>query len=116
MNESENPVSISADRKSRQLTVIWADKHKSLIPFGLLRKACPCASCRGGHEFMSSEPDPAIFDREEYPEGPDNRMANIQGVGSYALGIEWEDGHNAGIYNWHYLRALCPCDICRAGK
>jgi DUF971 family protein len=26
------------------------------------------------------------------------------------LTIVWEDGHDYGIYNWHYLRALCPCE------
>lgn len=114
MNGSETPISISAVRKARLLTINWADKHNSQIPFGLLRKACPCASCRGGHENMSSEPDPKLFESGDFPESPENRMVNIQGVGSYAVGIEWEDGHNAGIYNWHYLRALCPCDVCRA--
>jgi len=29
------------------------------------------------------------------------------------LTIVWEDGHDYGIYNWHYLRALCPCNECR---
>jgi DUF971 family protein len=31
-------------------------------------------------------------------------------TGSYALTIVWEDGHDYGIFNWHYLRALCPCE------
>ena len=34
----------------------------------------------------------------------------IVAVGSYALTIVWEDGHDYGIFNWHYLRALCPCE------
>jgi len=113
MNNDVNPVSISADRSTRILTVSWADGHKSLYPFGLLRKACPCASCRGGHEYMSAEPDPMVFNFESFPEGPENRMISLEAVGSYAVGFQWEDGHQAGIYNWHYLRALCPCEICR---
>ena len=28
--------------------------------------------------------------------------------------LVWEDGHDYGIYNWHYLRALCPCEADRA--
>ena len=35
-------------------------------------------------------------------------------VQPYALTIVWEDGHDYGIYNWHYLRALCPCPEDRA--
>ena len=23
------------------------------------------------------------------------------------------DGHDHGIFNWHYLRMLCPCEVCR---
>ena len=34
-------------------------------------------------------------------------MKSLEGVGNYALNIEWEDGHKYGIYNWHFLRSLC---------
>jgi DUF971 family protein len=34
-------------------------------------------------------------------------------VGSYAITPSWEDGHDYGIYQWSYLRALCPCKSCR---
>ena len=27
--------------------------------------------------------------------------------------VVWEDGHDYGIYNWYYLRKLCPCAECR---
>ena len=45
---------------------------------------------------------------------PATRLNNLKAVGSYALTIVWEDGHDLGIYNWHYLRALCPCPEDRA--
>ena len=38
---------------------------------------------------------------------------NIQQIND-ELAIVWEDGHDYGIFNWHYLRALCPCAECRA--
>ncbi len=113
MSQTASPVSLSANRSSRILTVVWADGHNSLYPFGLLRKACPCASCRGGHEYMSADPDPIVFTYESFPDEPDYRLANIEAVGSYAVMFTWEDGHQAGIYNWNYLRALCPCEQCR---
>jgi DUF971 family protein len=112
LRKEANPTSITADRKQAQLTVIWTDGHTSIYPFGLLRAACPCAGCRGGHEHMSAEPDPAVFDME-YPDSAETHMRSIEGVGSYAITIDWEDGHHYGIYNWHYLRALCPCSECR---
>ena len=61
---------------------------------------------------MSSSPDPKVFDTQPV-DSPASRLKNIEAVGTYAITIEWEDGHHFGIYNWNYLRALCPCPICR---
>jgi DUF971 family protein len=110
---SEKPTGITANRKSRELTITWGDGHVSVYPFGLLRAACPCASCRGGHENMSAEPDPAVFGMV-LEESPGTYLENVKAVGSYAITIVWGDGHDYGIYNWHYLRTLCPCEECRA--
>ena len=106
---NEKPININVNKKNREFTIQWDDGHTSVYPFGLLRAACPCASCRGGHQNMRPEPDPGVF---ELPmaETPATRINNVKAVGSYALTIVWEDGHDYGIYNWHYLRALCPCE------
>lgn len=106
------PAGITANRNAGELSVTWDDGHTSLYPFSLLRHACPCAECRGGHDQMSSEPDREVFllPRED---SPATRLKDVELVGSYALTVEWEDGHHFGIYNWHYLRALCPCPVCR---
>ena len=61
---------------------------------------------------MKSEPDAEVFSRK-IEDTSSTRLANVVAVGSYALTIVWEDGHDYGIYNWHYLRALCPCAECR---
>lgn len=106
------PISITADRAARTLTIAWNDKHTSVFPLGLMRAACPCAGCRGGHENMRAEPDPEVFE-VNLPDSSATRINRVELVGSYALTIEWEDGHHYGIYNWHYLRALCPCSECR---
>jgi DUF971 family protein len=107
-----SPSGITADRNIGVLIINWDDGHVSTYSFSLLRQACPCAECRGGHENMSSEPDPQVFTLPE-EQSPSTRMRNLEAVGTYAITIEWEDGHHYGIYNWHYLRALCPCNICR---
>jgi DUF971 family protein len=106
------PNSIQANKKISELYILWNDGHESHYPFWLLRAACPCASCRGGHENMQTEPDSGVFDNK-LPESSATRIKLIEPVGSYALTITWEDGHHFGIFNWHYLRALCPCEICR---
>lgn len=94
------------------MTVTWADGHTSVFPFYLLRAACPCAQCRGGHENMRAEPGADVFAAAP-EESPRTRLTNVLPTGSYAITIVWEDGHDYGIYNWHYLRALCPCPVCR---
>lgn len=110
----EKPVNVTAKKSKREFTVTWESGHTSVYPFGLLRAACPCAQCRGGHENMKSEPDEAVFSMQ-MEENSSTQIANVVATGSYALTIVWEDGHDYGIYNWHYLRALCPCEACRAG-
>ena len=113
---SEKPTGVSANKSKKEFTITWNDGHTSVYPFGLLRAACPCASCRGGHENMKSEPDADIFTKQITEDNSTTRLSNIVATGSYALTIVWEDGHDYGIFNWHYLRALCPCDECRKGK
>ncbi len=106
------PTGIKADRQRKILSISWKDQHDTEIPFGLLRNACPCAECRGGHENMRTDPDPGVF---ELPliDTRTTEIRDIQTVGNYAINIEWADGHRFGIYHWDYLRALCACDECR---
>jgi DUF971 family protein len=109
---SIRPINITGDRASRKLAIQWNDGHLSEYSFSLLRNACPCAECRGGHAKMGGDPDPIIFDLPDMDE-PANRLKDIEAVGTYALTFAWEDGHHYGIYNWSYLRRLCPCRECR---
>ena len=106
------PASITANRQMRKLTVIWDDGHESVYSFELLRAGCPCAECRGGHEKMGSEPPPEAFEAHITDEKK-IILVTIVPVGSYAITPVWEDGHDYGIYQWAYLRALCPCQVCR---
>ncbi len=106
------PAGITADRTRSEMTIRWNDSHTSIYPFELLRAACPCAACRGGHEHMSPEPDEGVFSKH-LGDTPQTHIVRVDAVGSYAIMIEWEDGHSYGIYNWHYLRKLCPCPECR---
>ena len=90
---NEKPTNITVNKKSREFIVNWDDGHVSVYPFGLLRAGCPCASCRGGHENMRSEPDPGVFNLQ-LEDSPATRISNVKAVGSYALTIVWEDGHD----------------------
>jgi DUF971 family protein len=106
------PISITAVREKKQLSVLWEDGHASLYSFSLLRAGCPCAECRGGHDRMGDTPDPDVFGAQ-LPDGPSTRLKTLLPVGAYGITPVWEDGHDAGIYRWEYLRALCPCESCR---
>jgi DUF971 family protein len=108
---SISPAEIIADKKENILTVRWSDGHESRYPFGLVRAGCPCVMCRGGHDKMSQDPDPSVFD-VVLPDSPSTHLVSARAVGAYAISFTWEDGHNEGIYAWDYLRALCPCEKC----
>lgn len=112
MMSSIRPTGVTANRQNREVEITWNDGHRSVYSFSLLRHACPCAQCRGGHEHMSAEPDPQVFSQAE-EDTPATRLAGLEGAGQYGLSPAWEDGHQYGIYTWSYLRALCPCDACR---
>lgn len=99
------PKSITANRKEARLHIEWSDAVQSAYPFDLLRNACPCAQCRGGHENMRPEPDPNML-IIPLMDASASKLKSLEAVGNYAINIEWEDGHKYGIYNWHYLRAL----------
>jgi DUF971 family protein len=100
------PKSITANRKESRLFVEWSDGQTCAYPFDLLRNACPCAQCRGGHENMRPEPDPNMLIIPLMATTA-TKLKNLEAVGNYAINIEWEDGHKYGIYNWHYLYVLC---------
>lgn len=107
------PIDITADKQRGTLVIEWEDHHTSTYSFSLLRAACPCAECRGGHANMSSKPNPAVFEKPQ-DDGPASRLDRIEVVGTFAICPRWQDGHDFGIFTWPYLRALCPCAECRA--
>ncbi|MEI6396113.1 MAG: gamma-butyrobetaine hydroxylase-like domain-containing protein [Verrucomicrobiota bacterium] len=40
-------------------------------------------------------------------------MNSVEAVGSYAIQINWSDGHNSGIYSFDHLREICQCAACK---
>jgi DUF971 family protein len=41
-------------------------------------------------------------------------LSEMEAVGLFGLRPYWKDGHNTGIFGLRMLRAMCPCDECRA--
>jgi DUF971 family protein len=110
------PTAIHLNRSKRLLIIPWDDGHISEYPWAGLREACPCVECRGGHENMGAAPDPGVFDVIPLTRAKSHELTRVLPVGNYAIQPEWSDGHHTGLYTWAYLRALCPCDQCRADR
>ena len=103
------PANIVLDREKHILQIDWKDGHSSTYPLDELREACPCATCRGGHEFMGPDHDPDLLTLQPVRS---YKVEDMQLSGNYALQFVWSDGHDAGIYSWEYLRRICPCPEC----
>lgn len=70
--------------------------------------ACRCAGCvdEWTHESLLK---PELIPKDIRPKA-------IDLVGSYAIHIDWSDGHATGIYSYDYLREVCACDVCKAPR
>lgn len=91
-------------RDGNRLRIEWSDGQKREIPFGELRDACPCATCR---EKRNKPPEPSgglpVLSMAEA------RPLTVQGVrpvGNYAYSIAFSDGHDTGIFTLELLRSL----------
>ncbi|HEV2298449.1 MAG TPA: DUF971 domain-containing protein [Candidatus Acidoferrales bacterium] len=91
--------------------IVWSDAHTSHYDFAYLRGHCPCATCREGHgkrKEAASEKDPSALPMFK----PRVTARAAAAVGTYAIQIEFTDGHTTGIYSFDHLREICPCDAC----
>jgi ATP-binding protein involved in chromosome partitioning len=85
-------------RDPRTLSVLWEDGHHDDFDVRDLRLACHCALCieeMSGRQLL----DPKTV-------RPDVGPRVISSIGNYAIGIDWNDGHNSGIYSFDHLRSL----------
>jgi DUF971 family protein len=102
MEKKFTPVSVDVGNSEQILTVKWADGHISSFSLFGLRKNCPCVSCRGGHEMMGQF-EPKLFLAQP---ARTYKIISAEPIGNHALKINWDDGHNAGMYRWNLLRHM----------
>ena len=91
-----SPTEIRLRKQSRLLAISFDDGSNFELPFEYLRVYSPSAEVRGhgpGQEkLQTGKEDVGI--KALYP------------VGHYALRIEFDDGHDTGLYAWNYLYEL----------
>ncbi len=104
------PVSIKL-RAPGGVAIAWSDGHQAVYPHAHLRRKCPCATCEGRPPQVVEEQPGAlpIFGQEPI------RAVSAAQVGHYAIQFTFNDGHQAGIYEFSYLRKICPCPECASG-
>jgi DUF971 family protein len=90
------PTEIKLHQKSRILEVTFDDGSLFKLPCEYLRVYSPSAEVRGhgpGQEVLQ-------LGKEKV------NITNIEPVGTYAVVLHFDDGHNTGIYSWDYLHDL----------
>ncbi|MBN1300204.1 MAG: DUF971 domain-containing protein [Melioribacteraceae bacterium] len=92
------PKKISVKDKN-YLFVLWEDDSETSIKLSDLRRECPCAICNSEKSERGNKYIP-LYTLDQLT------IVKISKVGKYALGIEWMDGHNTGIYEFGYLRSI----------
>jgi DUF971 family protein len=85
-----------------ELAIKWDDGQESFIRLETLRRACPCAGCKGEMDVMG-----------HLHKGPEIKLSphsfivrRVETVGGYGLQPAWGDGHNSGIFPFAMLRKL----------
>jgi len=90
------PTEIKLHQKSRVLEIHFEDGEQFQLPCEYLRVYSPSAEVRGhgpGQEVLQL--------------GKENvNITAIEPVGTYAIALHFDDGHNTGIYSWEYLHDL----------
>lgn len=102
------PIPRQIHRGEREIVITWDENHSGTYLARELRLRCQCAACV---DELTGFP---LLDPDSIP--PDISPVAISLVGSYAIKIEWSDGHDSGIYAFDFLLAACPCPKCAAKR
>ena len=91
-----HPTEIKLHQQSRTLEIAFDNGARFNMPYEYLRVQTPSAEARGhgpGQETLQT--------------GKKNvNLLNVEPVGTYALKLIFDDGHESGLYSWEYLYEL----------
>lgn len=99
--------------ETRGLLIEWSEAGRSVVlPVELLRSNCPCALCRekrgeGNHDTpLTPKKSVSRLQVISHTRDEELNLQRIWPIGNYAIGIQWGDGHDDGIYTFGLLREL----------
>jgi len=85
-----------------ELAIRWDDGSEGFISLEKLRRACPCAGCKGEVDVMGN-----LHKGPDLPLTPTAfSLRGITAIGTYGIQPVWADGHTTGIYSFEYLRQI----------
>ena len=89
------PDKITYHRKDKTLSVKWSNEEFRLTA-ELLRVYSPSA------DYKNLGDKPTVFESGK----SSVQVKKITKVGNYAIKLQFDDGHEDGIYSWEYLKKL----------
>jgi len=97
------PVDVEVNRQQRTMTITWSDGGQTRYSWSVLRRCCPCATC--GAQRAEAQRDPLrVIGPDAAPVS--DELVDVRPIGSYALQLEFADGHSSGFYTWEHFRRL----------
>lgn len=129
IDERRKPASVKVHVSTGAgVDITWADGHSSHYGFAYLRQECPCAMCNDERLKKAQGQEKDLQLKKEHAPlaaaapslsspllpmfKPKLTAKSAHAVGNYALQIDFNDGHAAGIFSFDYLRTICPCQDC----
>ena len=91
--------------EQRSLEIVWSDGKKMDYPYGVLRMACPCATCREKKRAEAAKPK-GLLQVLSAAETVPLAVAQMRPVGNYAYNITFSDGHSSGLFTMELLREI----------
>lgn len=93
---SKQPTEIKLHQQSRTLEITFGDGESYRLSHEYLRVYSPSADVSGhgpGQEVLQTGKKDVV-------------ISSLVPVGSYAVQINFDDGHDTGLYTWEYLHKL----------
>ncbi len=90
------PTEITLHQQSRMLEIAFDDGARYKLPFEFLRVYSPSAEVRGhgpGQEVLQTGKRNVV-------------ITAVDPIGTYAIKLTFDDGHDSGLYSWEYLHDL----------